>query len=123
VLEDESTPVVYNDPAQTERVKATLVKTFGAENVIDVPRVMPSEDVGVFALPNHEIPLTYLRLGAMDPTTLAAARAAGKNLPGTHTSRFEPLPEPTLRTGVTAMTAMALSLLQLNFRFNPYPSL
>jgi hippurate hydrolase len=112
VLEDESVPVLYNDPAQTERVKATLVKTFGAENVADIPRVMGSEDVGVFALPNHEIPLTYFILGAMDPTKLAAAKAAGKELPGLHTSRFEPLPEPTLRTGVTAMTAVALSLLQ-----------
>jgi hippurate hydrolase len=112
VLEDESTPVVYNDPAQTERVKATLVNTLGAENVIDVPRTMSSEDVGVFALPNHEIPLTYFVLGAMDSTKLAAAKAAGRNLPGPHTSRFEPLPEPTLRTGVTAMTSVALSLLQ-----------
>jgi hippurate hydrolase len=112
VLEDESVPVLYNDPAQTERVKATLVKTFGAENVADIPRVMGSEDVGVFALPNHEIPLTYFVLGAADPTKLAAAKAAGKDLPGLHTSRFEPLPEPTLRTGVTAMTAVALSLLQ-----------
>jgi hippurate hydrolase len=112
VLEDESIPVVYNDPAQTERVKATLVKTLGAENVVDIPSVMGSDDVGVFGLPNHEIPLTYFRLGAMDPTKLAAAKAAGKSLPGQHTSRFEPLPEPTLRTGVTAMTAVALSLLQ-----------
>jgi len=112
VLEDESTPAAYNDPAQTERIKATLVKTFGAENVIDSPRGMASDDVGVFALPNHEIPLSYFDLGAMDPTKLAAAKAAGKRLPGTHTSRFEPLPEPTLRTGVTAMTAVALSLLQ-----------
>jgi hippurate hydrolase len=112
VLEDESVPVLYNDPAQTDRVKATLVKTFGAENVADIPRVMGSEDVGVFALPNHEIPLTYFGLGATDPTKLAAAKAAGKELPGLHTSRFEPLPEPTLRTGVTAMTAVALSLLQ-----------
>ena len=112
VLEDESVPVLYNDPAQTERVKATLVKTFGAENVADIPRVMGSEDVGVFALPTHEIPLTYFGLGATDPTKLAAAKAAGKELPGLHTSRFEPLPEPTLRTGVTAMTAVALSLLQ-----------
>ena len=112
VLEDESTPVLYNDPAQTEKVKAVLIKTLGAENVIDIPRSMASEDVGVFALPNHEIPLTYFILGAMDPVKLAAARAAGKELPGPHTSRFEPLPEPTLRTGVTAMTSVAISLLQ-----------
>jgi hippurate hydrolase len=112
VLEDESTPVLYNDPAQTEKIKATLVRTLGADNVIDIPRGMASEDVGVFALPNHEIPLTYFILGAMDPQKLAAAKAAGKELPGPHTSRFEPLPEPTLRTGVTAMTSVAISLLQ-----------
>lgn len=112
VLEDESTPVLYNDPAQTAMVKATLVKTLGASNVIDIPRGMASEDVGVFALPKHEIPLTYFILGAMDPAKLAAAEAAGKELPGPHTSHFEPLPEPTLRTGVTAMTSVAMSLLQ-----------
>jgi hippurate hydrolase len=112
VLADESTPVLYNDPAQTEQIKATLVKTLGASNVIDLPRGMASEDVGVFALPKHEIPLTYFILGAMDPAKLAAAKAEGKELPGPHTSRFEPLPQPTLRTGVTAMTSVAMSLLQ-----------
>ena len=112
VLDDESTPVEYNDPAMTAQVKATLVKTLGAERVMDLPRVMGSEDVGIFALPSHEIPLVYFRLGAMDPAKLAAAKAAGKELPGPHTSRFEPLPEPTLRTGVTAMTSVAMSLLQ-----------
>jgi amidohydrolase len=112
VLDNESTPVLYNDPAQTAMVRATLVKALGADNVSDIPRAMASEDVGVFALPNHEIPLTYFILGAMDPAKLAAAHAAGKELPGPHTSHFEPLPEPTIRTGVTAMTSVAISLLQ-----------
>ena len=76
VLDDESTPVLYNDPAQTEMVKATLIKTLGADKVFDIPRAMASEDVGVFALPTHEIPLTYFILGAMDPQKLAAAKAA-----------------------------------------------
>jgi hippurate hydrolase len=51
-------------------------------------------------------------LGAMDPAKLARAQAEGKSLPGPHNSRFEPVPEPTLRTGVTAMTAVAIALLQ-----------
>jgi hypothetical protein len=33
-------------------------------------------------------------------------------LPGLHTNHFQPDPEPTLRTGVTAMTSVAISLLQ-----------
>jgi hippurate hydrolase len=111
VLDDESTPVEYNDPAMTAQVKTILVKALGADHVFDMPRVMGSEDVGIFALPDHQIPLVYFRLGAMDPQKLAAAHAAGKELPGPHTSKFEPLPEPTLLTGVTAMTTVGMALL------------
>jgi hippurate hydrolase len=73
---------------------------------------MGSEDFGVLGLDGHKIPTVMFRLGAMDPAKFAAAKAAGKLLPGTHTSRFEPLPEPTLRTGITAMTSVAIALLQ-----------
>jgi len=116
VLDNESTPVQYNDPTLSAQVHDILIKTFGAERVLPVERVMASEDVGVFGmspdLKRNEIPVAYLRLGAMDPEKFAAAEAAGKHLPGTHTSRFEPLPRPTLETGVTAMTAVATALLQ-----------
>ena len=115
VLDDESTPVQYNDPALTAQVKDVLVKALGAARVRGAERLMGSEDVGVFGmsadLKRYEIPVVYFRLGAMDPEKLAAAEAAGKRLPGPHTSRFEPLPKPTLETGVTAMTAVASALL------------
>jgi amidohydrolase len=116
VLENESTPVQYNDPAMTARVRDLLVKALGEARVRGAEKLMGSEDVGVFGmsadLKRHEIPVVYFRLGAMDPDKLAAAEAAGKRLPGPHTSRFEPLPKPTLETGVTAMTAVATGLLQ-----------
>jgi hippurate hydrolase len=48
----------------------------------------------------------------MYPDRFAAATAAGKELPGMHTSHFEPDPEPTIATGVKSMTAVAISLLQ-----------
>lgn len=111
VLEAESTPVLYNDPALTTRVKAALVGSLGQANVMDDQRVMGSEDVGVFGL-NRQIPTCYFWLGAMDPAKFAAARADGKLLPGVHTSKFLPDPEPTLATGVQAMSAVAKSLLQ-----------
>jgi hippurate hydrolase len=116
VLENESTPVQYNDPTMTAQVRGLLVKALGEARVRDASRLMGSEDVGVFGmsadLKRNEIPVVYFRLGAMDPEKFAAAEAAGKRLPGTHTSRFEPLPKPTLETGVTAMTAVATGLLQ-----------
>jgi len=116
VLDGESTPVEYNDPALSAQVHDILVRTFGAERVLPEEKRMGSEDVGVFGmstdLKRHEIPVAYFRLGAMDPVKFAAATNAGKLLPGLHTSRFEPLPQPTIETGVTAMTAVATALLQ-----------
>ena len=50
VLDDESTPVEYNDPAMTAQVKANPGEDSGRRPGIDLPRIMGSEDVGVFAL-------------------------------------------------------------------------
>ena len=112
VLEEESTPSLYNDPAMSARVKATLEKTLGPANVFDDRRLMGSEDVGIFGLEGNKIPVVYYWLGAMYPDRFAIAKAAGKDLPGMHTNKFEPDPEPTLETGVRSLTAVAISLLQ-----------
>jgi amidohydrolase len=112
VLDAESTPVTYNDPKLTTRVKSALVGALGTENVVDDEPIMASEDFGALGLEHHAIPTVLFWLGAMDPGKLASAKAEGKTLPGLHTSRFEPAPEPTLRTGVTAMTSVAIALLQ-----------
>jgi amidohydrolase len=112
ILDNESVPATYNDPALTGRVKAALVTALGAQNVFEEDPIMSSEDFGLFGLEDHRIPTVMFWLGAMDPVKLAAAQAAGKSLPGPHTSLFEPIPEPTLRTGVTAMTSVAIALLQ-----------
>lgn len=111
VLEDESTPVTYNNPALMHQLVPVLTAALGSENVVEQTRIMGSEDVGLFSL-DRKIPLAFFWLGAMDPAKFAAAQAAGTQLPGLHTSHFQPLPEPTIRTGVTAMTAAAISLLQ-----------
>ena len=112
VLDAESTPVMYNDPALAARIKIALIDTLGANNVFDDGPAMASEDFGVFGLEGHQIPTVMFGLGAMDPSKFAEAQRAGKSLPGPHTSLFQPIPEPTLRTGVTAMSSVAIALLQ-----------
>jgi metal-dependent amidase/aminoacylase/carboxypeptidase family protein len=112
VLNRESSPPLYNDPALSARVRSALIASLGADKVIDAKPITPSEDVGVFGLEGHQIPVSYYWIGAMNPAAFAAATAAGKALPGPHTSQFQPDPDPTLDTGVHSMTAVALALLR-----------
>ena len=111
ILPNESSPPTYNDLALTTRVKSALVTALGTSNVFDEDPIMASEDFGLFGLEGHRIPTVLFWLGAIEPAKFAAAQAAGKLAPGLHTSRFQPDPELTLRTGVTAMTSVAISLL------------
>ena len=111
VLENESTPVLYNDPKLISAAAATLTKAFPAGTVLEQTRVMGSEDVGVFGL-DRKIPVAFFWLGAMEPAKFDAAVKAGVMLPGPHTSKFEPLPQPTLEMGVKTLSTVATSLLQ-----------
>jgi hippurate hydrolase len=112
IVDDESSPPLYNDPALAVRVRQTLEKTLGAGNVIISAPIMPSEDVGVFGLEGHAIPVVYYWLGAISQAQFAAAKAENRLPPGPHNSRFQPDPVPTLETGVRSMSAVALDLLR-----------
>lgn len=111
VLENEFAPVVRNDPALTERMTATFQRVLGMENVLAQPPVMGSEDFGQFGL-NGAIPVKMFRIGVVNPAKYAEARRAGTPLPSTHSPLFAPDAEPTIRTGVVAMSAAALDLLK-----------
>lgn len=111
VSQTEITPVTYNDPALAERLRDIAVKTLGANRVETAESIMGSEDVGLLSL-DGKIPEVMFRLGAADPGKLAHARETGVPLPGPHSPLFAPVYAPTIITGVTAMTAMALGLLK-----------
>ena len=111
MLENEFAPVVHNDPALTERMTATFQRVLGVENVLAQPPVMGSEDFGRFGL-DGRIPVKMFRVGAVNAEKFAEARRTGTTLPSTHSPLFAPDPEPTIRTGVVAMSAAALDLLQ-----------
>ncbi|MES1194788.1 MAG: amidohydrolase, partial [Opitutus sp.] len=65
----------------------------------------------LFAGPGRKIPTTMFRVGAVDPVVFAESQRTGAPLPSLHSSKFAPLPEPTIKTGVTALTATVLDLL------------
>ncbi|MGH9596926.1 MAG: amidohydrolase [Edaphobacter sp.] len=111
VLEHESTPPLIDDSALTAKLQKVFVAKLGADNVIPQPPVMGSEDFGIFSM-KETIPAVMFRLGAYDPAKVAESKRTGIPLPSPHSPFFAPLPEPTLRTGVTAMTDAAVALLQ-----------
>jgi hippurate hydrolase len=112
VHEDESVPVTFNDPGLSARLRPVIVRALGAGNVIDNKPEMASEDFGLFGLANHQIPVFMLRVGAVAPEKVAESRRTGQPLPSLHSSLFAPLPEPTVRTGMLAMTSAILELMK-----------
>jgi amidohydrolase len=111
ISDTEVTPALYNDPKLTERLARTLENSLGANNVVERPPIMASEDFGRYSL-DQKIPSLLLWLGAIEPAKVEESRKTGKPLPSLHSSLFAPLPEPTLRTGVKAMTAAVLELMK-----------
>ena len=111
VSQSEITPVTYNDPALADRLRTVAISSLGPDHVLTAEAVMGSEDVGLFTL-GGKIPGVMFWLGAADPDKLAHAKQTGVPLPGPHSALFAPVYAPTISTGVTAMTAMALDLLK-----------
>ena len=107
----EGTGSTYNDPQLIERLVGSFKRALGDENVVQMPPMMASEDFGYFGM-DHTIPATIFWLGASDPAKVKASRESGVPLPGLHSALFAPVPEPTLRTGVKAMTSAVLDLMK-----------
>ena len=111
ILEGEFTPASYNDPALTRRVRNVLTPWLGAERVVGIDPEMGGEDFGQFGRTTEKVPICMFRVGAVDPVKFAESQRTGAPLPSLHSSKFAPLPEPAIKTGVTALTAAALDLL------------
>jgi hippurate hydrolase len=73
---------------------------------------MASEDFSLYALEDPKPPICMFQLGAADPAKFKDAKEKGTRLPGPHSTEFAPVPEPTIRTGVKAMTGAVLELLK-----------
>jgi amidohydrolase len=105
------TSATYNDPELTERLAKVFVKALGQENVVRLEPVMMSEDFGYLSL-DQKIPATLFTLGAVDPAKVKQSKETKTPLPSLHSALFQPLPEPTLRTGIKAMTSAVLELMK-----------
>ena len=111
VSETEYTPATFNDPTLTRRLRGTFECWLGAANVKSIDAEMGGEDFGRFGRTTERVPISLFRVGAVAPEAVVESTRTGRPLPSLHSSKFAPVPEPTLKTGVTALTAAALELL------------
>ncbi|MBI5385360.1 MAG: amidohydrolase [Verrucomicrobia bacterium] len=101
----------YNDPQLTQRLAGVWRGWFGEDKVVRGKPVMGAEDFGEYGRTEHKIPICIFWVGAVDPAVLKAKSGTASSPPSLHSPLFAPVPEPTLKTGVTAMTAAVLDLL------------
>jgi len=101
---------VYNDPELTARAVTAVQGALGAQNVVEMPAKMTSEDFANYG--QAGIKAVLLHVGAVEPGKLAAARKAGKYPPGTHSPQWAPEFKPTVRSFIMAETAVLLDLLK-----------
>jgi hippurate hydrolase len=113
VRQDEFTPSTYNNPELTNRLLAVWKKSLGEKNVEIVDPTMGGEDFSEYSLPDHSIPAVDFHVGAVSPEKIEASKKPGAPpLPSLHSSKFAPVPEPTIKTGLIAMTSAVLDLMK-----------
>jgi len=106
-----SFPAVINDPAACARTRDAFGSDAGLI-VLDPGPVTGSEDVGLLATAAG-VPCVYWLLGGADPAlfahadSIAAAKAIVAGLPSNHSPLYAPVIEPTLPTGIAALTCAA----------------
>ncbi|MER6830158.1 amidohydrolase [Streptosporangium sp. NPDC000563] len=105
-------PPTVNDEAPTRRVAEAFAAHFGDDaHTIDLQTA--SEDMS--EIPKaFGAPFTYWGIGGIDPARYAQAARNGtvaQDIPVNHSPTFAPVIQPTLDTGVSALTVAALAWL------------
>jgi len=111
-LADESASATYNNPELAQRLMNVFKVWFGEDRVASTKPIMGAEDFGLFGRTENRIPICMFWLGTVEPERLKGSQPDDKPLPPLHSSRFLPVIEPTLKTGINAMTAAVLELLR-----------
>src|SRR5437763_5372047 len=112
VSKDQFCPATYNNPELAKRLVTVWKKSLGNDNVKIVDPTMGGDDFSEYSLPDHSIPAVYFHFGAVESAKIAEYKEKGKELPTLHSSKFAPVPGPTIRTGVIGMTAAVLELMK-----------
>ena len=101
---------IVNSDKLVSRTEGVLKAVLGDENVVKIPPITASEDFSAYL--QQGVPGMFFFIGVHDPAAVAeAGKPGGKTLPINHSPFFAPVAEPTIKTGVTAMTAAVLDVM------------
>ncbi len=109
-VEQDYTPSLFNNADLADKAMTAVAGAIGEDNVKEVPPVMGGEDFSQFGRTEENIPGLLFWIGAVDPERYEASRDSSLPLPSLHSPFFAPAYDPTIATGVEAMTAAALEL-------------
>lgn len=105
----EGTPAMHNDPKLVERVLPSLRRAVGEEGVLPCEPSMGGEDFSEYG--RAGVPIFMFRLGAVSRQRLEDYARRGEEPPSLHSAVFYPDAEPTIQTGVIAMSTAVLDLM------------
>lgn len=111
-IRDPFTKPLINDATLTDQMVSVFKQNFDEEKVVEVKALMVGEDFSAYGSQERQIPISMFFLGANDPEFLKEAKEKGLDIPGLHSPYFAPVPEPTIKTGIKAMTSFAMDILK-----------
>lgn len=111
-IREPHTPALINDSKLTQQMVKVFQTNLGEDKVVEVKAQMIGEDFSRFGMSERKVPITMFYLGANDPDFLKKAKEEGLDIPGLHSPYWAPLAEPTIKTGVKAMSLLAMDILK-----------
>lgn len=109
-IDNDYTPATYNDPELTAKAMSAISGVIGEDNVVSMTPVMGGEDFSQYGRTPEDVPGLIYWLGAVKADTWQKAQAGDVSLPSLHSPFFAPDYELTIATGVSTMSAAAISL-------------
>lgn len=110
VIGNETAVAVINDPGLTTSTARVFKAAFGDNAIAEPLPITASEDYSL--LVNAGVPHSLdFWIGIYPPDKVAAAAHGGPPLGANHSPAYAPVPEPTIRTGVEAMSLAVLAVM------------
>jgi hippurate hydrolase len=102
---------IVNQQALVDRTVAAWEKSFGPGQVVKVPAMTASEDFSQYII--EGVPGMFFFTGVYQPAAVAeAAKPGGKPVAFNHSPQYAPVPEPSIKTAIQAMSVAVMNVLK-----------